>query len=105
MVWRAAQSTSGGRSASASGDVRLSLTRGAVRGEGRPAGLLYGRINWRVPRGNQGDFLARSVVQTFRQQEDPSVLYNHNNAYLHYEDDWCGAMPLQHRIFCQETTC
>mmetsp|Transcript_20176 Transcript_20176/g.60860 ORF Transcript_20176/g.60860 Transcript_20176/m.60860 type:complete len:491 (+) Transcript_20176:281-1753(+) len=51
-------------------------------------GVLYGRINWRVPKGDSGDFLQRSVVQTFKQQEDPAVLWNHGNAYLHYEDDW-----------------
>ena len=48
------------------------------------AGVLYGKINWRVPKGDSGDFMQRAVVQTFRQQDDPAVLWNHNNAYLHY---------------------
>lgn len=51
-------------------------------------GVLFGKINWRVPKGDKGDFLQRSVTQTFRQTKDPAVLLNHNNAYLHYEDDW-----------------
>jgi violaxanthin de-epoxidase len=50
-------------------------------------GLLYGKINWRVPKAD-GDFLQRGVVQTFRQQDEKDILLNHGNAYLHYEDDW-----------------
>jgi violaxanthin de-epoxidase len=50
-------------------------------------GLLYAKINWRVPKPD-GDFLQRSVVQTFRQQPEPDMLWNHGNSYLHYEDDW-----------------
>lgn len=55
--------------------------------------MLYGKINWRVPKGDDGDFMQRAVVQTFRQQDDPAVLWNHNNPYLHYEDDWCAQPP------------
>lgn len=50
-------------------------------------GTLVAKINWRIPKPD-GDFLERHVVQTFKQQEEKSLLYNHNNAYLHYEDDW-----------------
>lgn len=45
------------------------------------AGLLYGKINWRVPKAD-GDFLQRGVVQTFRQQQDPAVLWNHGSEHL-----------------------
>lgn len=45
------------------------------------AGLLYAKINWRVPKPD-GDFLQRSVVQTFRQQPEPDMLWNHGSAFL-----------------------
>ncbi|KAK9810810.1 hypothetical protein WJX73_009081 [Symbiochloris irregularis] len=50
-------------------------------------GKLVAKINWRIPRGKQ-DFIERSVVQRFVQQENPALLLNHGNSYLHYEDDW-----------------
>ena len=43
------------------------------------AGLLYGKINWRVPKAD-GDFLQRGVVQTFRQQDEKDILLNHGSA-------------------------
>ena len=43
------------------------------------AGKLYGRINWRIPKGSNDDFLERTAIQTFDQQENPAVLFNHNN--------------------------
>jgi VDE lipocalin domain len=46
------------------------------------AGLLYGKINWRVPKAD-GDFLQRGVVQTFRQQDEKDILLNHGSASLH----------------------
>eukprot|EP00892_Ulva_mutabilis_P007563 jgi/Ulvmu1/5179/UM021_0196.1 len=51
-------------------------------------GKLFGNIQWRIPRPD-GDFLERSTVQRFLQDPvHPSKLYNHDNDYLHYEDDW-----------------
>lgn len=50
-------------------------------------GKLFGKINWRIPTDN-GDFLERGTVQVFKQQENPALLWNHGNEYLHYEDDW-----------------
>eukprot|EP00891_Asterochloris_glomerata_P009375 jgi/Astpho2/9375/Aster-01644 len=50
-------------------------------------GRLYGKINWRIKK-RDSDFIERSVVQTFKQQENPAILYNGNNEYLHYEDTW-----------------
>ena len=47
-----------------------------------PVGLLYGKINWRVPKAD-GDFLQRGVVQTFRQQDEKDILLNHGSASLH----------------------
>ena len=32
-------------------------------------GKLYGKINWRIPKGNR-DFIERSTVQTFDQVQD-----------------------------------
>ena len=43
------------------------------------AGKLYGRINWRIPKGSNDDFLERTAIQTFDQQDNPAVLFNHNN--------------------------
>lgn len=51
------------------------------------AGKLYGKINWRIKKPND-DFIERSTVQTFKQQQNPAVLYNGGNEYLHYEDTW-----------------
>ena len=42
-------------------------------------GKLYGRINWRIPKGSNDDFLERTTIQTFDQQDKPGVLFNHNN--------------------------
>jgi len=49
-------------------------------------GRLLGKINWRVSEPD-GEFLTRSTVQRFV-QTSPGVFENHNNEYLHYEDDW-----------------
>ena len=47
------------------------------------AGKLYGRINWRIPKeGSNDDFLERTAIQTFDQQENPAVLFNHNNEWV-----------------------
>ncbi|KAF5749198.1 violaxanthin de-epoxidase chloroplastic [Tripterygium wilfordii] len=49
---------------------------------------LVGNISWRI-RTPDGGFFARSTVQKFVQDPmQPGILYNHDNEYLHYEDDW-----------------
>jgi len=51
-------------------------------------GLLYGKLNWRVLEPD-GEFLEKQAVQRFVQdKEQPGILYNHDNEYLHYQDDW-----------------
>ncbi|WIA11647.1 hypothetical protein OEZ85_011750 [Tetradesmus obliquus] len=51
-------------------------------------GRLVAKINWRINKPN-GDFIERSTIQTFVQDKDKnSILYNHGNEYLHYQDDW-----------------
>jgi len=50
--------------------------------------VVVGEINWRIPTDNGKDFIQRSTVQRFVQQENPAILLNHGNEYLHYEDDW-----------------
>lgn len=53
------------------------------------AGTLAAKINWRVPLDAEGRFSPRSTVQTFvPSPESPSILLNHGNEYLHYQDDW-----------------
>lgn len=43
------------------------------------AGKLYGRINWRIPKGKDNDFLERTTIQTFNQQDNPAILKNYDN--------------------------
>lgn len=50
--------------------------------------VVVGEINWRIPTNNGKNFLQRSTMQRFVQQENPAILFNHGNEYLHYEDDW-----------------
>jgi violaxanthin de-epoxidase len=51
--------------------------------------VLYAEINWRIPISNGKDFLQRSTMQRFVQTPDnPAILLNHDNEYLHYQDDW-----------------
>jgi len=51
-------------------------------------GKLYGKLNWRVLEPD-GEFLERNAVQRFVQDpKEPGILYNHDNEYLHYQDDW-----------------
>mmetsp|Transcript_135559 Transcript_135559/g.343007 ORF Transcript_135559/g.343007 Transcript_135559/m.343007 type:complete len:377 (+) Transcript_135559:1721-2851(+) len=56
----------------------------AAQGD-QPARLL-GKINWRISEPD-GEYLTRSTVQKFV-QTSPGVLENHDNEYLHYQDDW-----------------
>ena len=47
-------------------------------------GRMTAQINWRIARPD-GDFMERSTIQNFVQQPDqPAVLLNHGNEYLHY---------------------
>lgn len=51
-------------------------------------GKVYGKINWRVTEPDD-EFFSKSTVQKFIQDpENPAHLYNHDNEYLHYKDDW-----------------
>ncbi|XVE90081.1 hypothetical protein DITRI_Ditri20bG0048500 [Diplodiscus trichospermus] len=52
------------------------------------AGKLIGNLSWRI-RTPDGGFFTRSTMQRFVQDPNyPGILYNHDNEYLHYEDDW-----------------
>lgn len=49
---------------------------------------LYAKLNWRINK-TDGQFYERQDVQTFVQDpETPAILYNHDNEFLHYTDDW-----------------
>ncbi|KAJ1414664.1 VDE lipocalin domain [Sesbania bispinosa] len=49
---------------------------------------LVGNLSWRIQTPDAG-FLTRSTVQKFVQDPSyPGILYNHDNEYLHYQDDW-----------------
>uniref|UniRef100_A0A1D1YYP9 Violaxanthin de-epoxidase, chloroplastic n=2 Tax=Anthurium amnicola TaxID=1678845 RepID=A0A1D1YYP9_9ARAE len=49
---------------------------------------LVGNLSWRI-RTLDGGFFTRSAVQRFEQDQlQPGILYNHDNEYLHYQDDW-----------------
>ncbi|KAK4282964.1 hypothetical protein QN277_014273 [Acacia crassicarpa] len=49
---------------------------------------LVANLSWRVETPD-GGFLTRSAVQRFVQDpSQPGILYNHDNEYLHYQDDW-----------------
>lgn len=49
---------------------------------------LYGKLNWRITEPD-GEFFTRDTVQRFVQDPKfPGKLYNHDNEYLHYQDDW-----------------
>lgn len=51
-------------------------------------GQVYGKLNWRIQEPD-GEFFTRNTVQKFVQQKDnPALLLNHDNEYLHYQDDW-----------------
>lgn len=51
-------------------------------------GKLVGNLSWRI-RTPDGGFFTRSAVQKFVQDpSQPGILYNHDNEYLHYQDDW-----------------
>lgn len=49
---------------------------------------LVGNLSWRI-RTPDGGFFTRSAIQRFVQDPtQPGILYNHDNEYLHYQDDW-----------------
>merc|ERR1711939_263533 len=49
---------------------------------------LYGQLNWRITEPD-GEFFTRDTIQRFVEDEKrPGILYNHDNEYLHYQDDW-----------------
>ncbi|KAH8066709.1 violaxanthin de-epoxidase [Aureococcus anophagefferens] len=49
---------------------------------------LYGKLNWRIAEPD-GEFFTKDTIQRFVEDEkQPGILYNHDNEYLHYQDDW-----------------
>eukprot|EP00816_Leptocylindrus_hargravesii_P011725 CAMPEP_0196815424 /NCGR_PEP_ID=MMETSP1362-20130617/49672_1 /TAXON_ID=163516 /ORGANISM="Leptocylindrus danicus, Strain CCMP1856" /LENGTH=489 /DNA_ID=CAMNT_0042192373 /DNA_START=8 /DNA_END=1477 /DNA_ORIENTATION=+ len=51
-------------------------------------GKFFGKLNWRINEPD-GEFFTRDALQRFVQDENwPAHLINHDNDYLHYEDDW-----------------
>ncbi|KAJ4762294.1 Violaxanthin de-epoxidase 1 [Rhynchospora pubera] len=49
---------------------------------------LVGNLSWRIRTPDTG-FFTRSTLQKFVQDPSrPGILYNHDNEYLHYQDDW-----------------
>ena len=51
-------------------------------------GKFTGKLNWRITEPD-GEFFTRDAVQTFVQDPKmPAHLVNHDNDFLHYEDDW-----------------
>jgi violaxanthin de-epoxidase len=51
-------------------------------------GKFIGKLNWRIQEPD-GEFFTRDAVQQFIQDpKQPGHLVNHDNEYLHYEDDW-----------------
>ena len=51
-------------------------------------GRFFGKLNWRIEEPD-GEFLTRDAVQEFVQdKKQPGLLLNHDNEFLHYQDDW-----------------
>lgn len=49
---------------------------------------FVGKLNWRITEPD-GEFFTRDALQAFVQDPQmPSHLLNHDNEYLHYQDDW-----------------
>lgn len=52
------------------------------------SGRLVANLSWRIKTPDEG-FLTRTAVQRFVQDPtNPGILYNHDNEFLHYQDDW-----------------
>jgi violaxanthin de-epoxidase len=66
-------------------DCQAHFFDGKAPAGGQP-GKLLGKINWRIQEPD-GEFLTKSTVQQFI-QTSPGILENHDNEYLHYQDDW-----------------
>jgi len=51
---------------------------------------LVGNLQWRIKDPIAGtNFVTRYTVQEFVQDDKvPAILYNHDNEFLHYQDDW-----------------
>jgi violaxanthin de-epoxidase len=50
--------------------------------------LVCWKVNWRIEEPD-GEYFTRDALQAFAQDpEQPGHLVNHDNEYLHYEDDW-----------------
>lgn len=55
---------------------------------GNGTGNVFGKLNWRVQEPD-GEFFTRDALQRFVQdKQEPAHLINHDNVYLHYQDDW-----------------
>jgi len=51
-------------------------------------GKFFGKLNWRIEEPD-GEFFTRDAVQEFYQDpKNPAHMINHDNEYLHYQDDW-----------------
>mmetsp|Transcript_32599 Transcript_32599/g.75013 ORF Transcript_32599/g.75013 Transcript_32599/m.75013 type:complete len:482 (-) Transcript_32599:70-1515(-) len=51
-------------------------------------GNFYGKLNWRISEPD-GEFFNRDAIQRFVQDpKQPGHFLNHDNEYLHYQDDW-----------------
>eukprot|EP00560_Eucampia_antarctica_P009153 CAMPEP_0197827996 /NCGR_PEP_ID=MMETSP1437-20131217/4657_1 /TAXON_ID=49252 ORGANISM="Eucampia antarctica, Strain CCMP1452" /NCGR_SAMPLE_ID=MMETSP1437 /ASSEMBLY_ACC=CAM_ASM_001096 /LENGTH=484 /DNA_ID=CAMNT_0043429059 /DNA_START=36 /DNA_END=1490 /DNA_ORIENTATION=- len=51
-------------------------------------GKFFGKLNWRITEPD-GEFFTRDALQRFVQDpKQPGHLINHDNEYLHYQDDW-----------------
>ncbi|MFQ6669441.1 hypothetical protein Gotur_034693 [Gossypium turneri] len=58
-------------------------------------GKLVGNLSWRI-RTPDGGFFTRSATQRFVQDPNhPGILYNHDNEYLHYQDDWQSVLSFE----------
>ncbi|KAI3925995.1 hypothetical protein MKW98_028131 [Papaver atlanticum] len=50
--------------------------------------LGNGNLSWRI-RTPDGGFFTRTATQKFVQDPvQPGILYNHDNEFVHYQDDW-----------------
>jgi violaxanthin de-epoxidase len=51
-------------------------------------GKFFGKLNWRITEPD-GEYFTRDAIQQFVQDpKQPGHLVNHDNEYLHYQDDW-----------------
>lgn len=51
-------------------------------------GKYFAKLFWRVSEPD-GEFFTKNAIQRFVQDKsNPAIMYNHDNEYLHYKDDW-----------------